>query len=318
MRVRFWGTRGSIATPGPSTLHYGGNTSCVEVVTNAGRRLILDCGTGARPLGTWLMEHAPPPIRATILLSHTHWDHIQGFPFFMPLFVAGNEFTVCAPQGVDRSLSDVLAGQMEFTYFPVELGQLPARIQYQELSEDIHELDGLRVTAQLLRHPATALGYRIEADGAVVVYLCDHEPFSAAVWPDGVVGTRIEDLAHLGDRWHAAFMKHADLLIHDAQYTPEEYPAKKDWGHSTFEYAVELAAVADVRQLALTHHDPAHDDQQIAEIEQRARALARKRNFALHVFCAYEGCDLAVAPPTTARPRSAPVAASNLEPHGSA
>ncbi len=313
MRVRFWGTRGSIATPGPSTLRYGGNTSCIEVVTNAGHRLILDFGTGARPLGMWLMANAPKPIRATILLSHTHWDHIQGFPFFVPLFIPGNQFTVCAPQGVDRSLSDVLAGQMEFTYFPVELGQLPARIQYQDLSEGTHELDGVRVIAQFLNHPATALGYRIEADGAVVIYLCDHEPFAAGMWPDGVVSNRIEGLVHEGDRRHAAFMKHADLLIHDAQYTPEEYPSKKNWGHSTFEYAVELAALADVRRLALTHHDPTHDDQQIAEIEQRARALARKRNFALHVFCAYEGCDLVVEPPATDRLRSVAVAASNLD-----
>ncbi|MGH9532023.1 MAG: response regulator [Terriglobales bacterium] len=313
MQVRFWGTRGSIATPGPATLRYGGNTSCVEVLTNAGHRIILDFGTGARPLGLSLMANAPQPVRATILLSHTHWDHIQGFPFFAPLFIPGNQFTVCAPQGVDRSLADVLAGQMEFTYFPVELSQLPARIQYQDLPEGIHDLDGVRVVAQFLHHPATALGYRIEADGAVVIYLCDHEPFSAAIWPDGVVSSRIEGLVHEGDRRHAAFMKHADLLIHDAQYTPEEYPAKKNWGHSTFEYAVELAALADVRRLALTHHDPTHDDQQIAEIEQRARALARKRNFALHVFCAYEGCDLAVEPPATDRLRSVAVAASSLD-----
>lgn len=313
MRVRFWGTRGSIATPGPDTLRFGGNTSCVEVTTNAGQRFILDCGTGARPLGLSLMAGAPKPIRATILLSHTHWDHIQGFPFFVPLFIPGNEFTVCAPRDVGQSLAGVLAGQMEFTYFPVELGQLPARITYHDLTEGRHEIEGVRVFAQFLNHPATALGYRIEADGAVVVYMCDHEPFSSNLWPKGAASSRIQDLVHEGDARHAAFMKHADLLIHDAQYTPEEYPSKKNWGHSTFEYAVELAAVADVRRLALTHHDPTHDDAYINGIEQRARALSRKRNFALHVFCAYEGCELALEPPSTDRRRSVAVAASDLD-----
>src|SRR5512146_812062 len=134
MQVRFWGTRGSIATPGAGTVRFGGNTSCVEVVTNAGQRFILDVGTGARPLGVEWMAHAPKPIRATILLGHTHWDHIQGFPFFAPVFGPGNEFTICAPFGVAKSLADVLAGQMEFTYFPVELEQLPAKIHYRELA----------------------------------------------------------------------------------------------------------------------------------------------------------------------------------------
>ncbi|MGO9208806.1 MAG: MBL fold metallo-hydrolase, partial [Terriglobales bacterium] len=144
MRVRFWGTRGSIATPGPTTLRFGGNTSCVEVVTNSGARFILDCGTGARLLGLDLMARAPKPIRARLLLGHTHWDHIQGFPFFVPLFVPGNEFTICAPAGVGQSLAEVLAGQMEFTYFPVALDQLPAKIEYQELSEGTYEFDGVR------------------------------------------------------------------------------------------------------------------------------------------------------------------------------
>ena len=127
MRVRFWGTRGSIATPGPGTVRFGGNTSCVGVTTSGGACLIFDCGTGARPLGAELMAHTPKPISATILLSHTHWDHIQGFPFFAPLFVSANQITVCGPEGSGHSLREVLSGQMEFTYFPVELGQLPAQ-----------------------------------------------------------------------------------------------------------------------------------------------------------------------------------------------
>ena len=308
MRVRFWGTRGSIAAPGPGTVRFGGNTSCVEVITNSGRRLILDCGTGARLLGMELMARASKPIRATILLGHTHWDHIQGFPFFAPLFVPQNEFTICAPAGVGQSLASVLSGQMEFTYFPVALDQLPATIEYKDLTEGTYDFDGVRVITQFLNHPAISLGYRIEADDAVLVYACDHEPFATALWRQGAQAGLIESIVHGGDRRHALFMRHADLLIHDAQYAPQEYAAKKNWGHSTYEYAVELAAAADVRQLALIHHDPTHDDAFLEGLEATARELARERNFSIHVLCAYEGCELEVRAPQTDRSRTVEVA----------
>ena len=304
MRVRFWGTRGSIATPGAATLRFGGNTSCVEVVTDSDRRIILDCGTGARALGLELMARAPKPIRATLLLGHTHWDHIQGFPFFAPLFVPGNEFTICAPKGVGHSLAGVLSGQMEFTYFPVALDQLPATIDFQDLTEGTYDFDGVRVVAQFLNHPAMSLAYRIEADGAVLVYACDHEPFATTLWRDGARPGFIESIVHGGDRRHALFMRHADLLIHDSQYTPQEYPAKKNWGHSTYLYAVELAAAADVRQLALTHHDPLHDDAFLDRVERSAQELARTRNFSLHAFCAREGMEVALNAPQTSRSRT--------------
>jgi len=304
MRVRFWGTRGSIATPGPGTVRFGGNTSCIEVVTNSGARFIIDCGTGARPLGLELMARAPKPIRATLLLGHTHWDHIQGFPFFAPLFEPGNEFTICAPAGVGHSLPGVLAGQMEFTYFPVALDQLPAKIEYRELSEGTYEFGDVRIVTQFLNHPALSLAYRIEADSVVLVHSCDHEPFASALWGEGAPPGRLDSILHEGDRRHALFMRHADLLIHDAQYTPEEYPAKKNWGHSTYDYAVELAALSDVRQLALTHHDPTHDDAFLQQVELKARELARRRNFALHAFCAYEGCEVEVEGPQSDRLRT--------------
>jgi len=296
VRVRFWGTRGSIATPGPGTVRFGGNTSCVEVTTNAGASFILDCGTGARALGSAMMARTPGSITATILLSHTHWDHIQGFPFFVPLFVAGNQITVCGPEGSARSLREVLTGQMEFTYFPVEIGQLPASIHFRELEEGTHEMNGVRVIAQYLHHPAMTLGYRIEADDAVLVYLCDHEPFSETSSHDSRAHFGAEDIAHEGDRRHARFMAGAGMVIHDAQYTPEEYPSKKNWGHSTYEYAVDMAAAAGVRDLALTHHDPAHDDAFIAEVENRALAYAKQRGYSTRVCCAYEGLDVAVEP----------------------
>lgn len=289
MQLRFWGTRGSIATPGPSTIRYGGNTSCVEAVTKSGQRFIFDSGTGARPLGAFLMANAAKPISATIFLSHTHWDHIQGFPFFVPLFIPGNKFTVCGPQGANASLPEVLSGQMEYTYFPVELAQLGAAIAYEDLNEGVRDISGVRISTQLLNHPAIALGYRVEADGVSLLYLCDHEPFWESLWHSGAEPGKIESILHEGDRRHAAFMRGADVVVHDSQYTPEEYPSKKNWGHSTWSYVTGIAAAAGVKRLFLTHHDPTHDDALLDRIETNAREYAAKLGSPIEVSCAREG-----------------------------
>ena len=169
MKICFWGTRGSIATPGPGTNHFGGNTSCVEITTAGGELLILDCGTGAHPLAMKLTGQGTKAIHANILFGHTHWDHIQGFPFFSPAFASGNSVAIYGPEGSRSSLHDVLAGQMEYTYFPIELSQLPGTITYHDLTEGIHTIGGARVATQFLNHPAMTLGYRIEVDGVVVV-----------------------------------------------------------------------------------------------------------------------------------------------------
>jgi CheY-like chemotaxis protein len=305
MKLRFWGTRGSIATPGAGTNHFGGNTSCVELTTASGDLLIFDCGTGAHGLAAKLMAEGRKPIRANILFGHTHWDHIQGFPFFTPAFIPGNSVAIYGPEGSRGSLHDVLAGQMEFTYFPVELNQLPAAITYHDLTEGVHTIGGTRVVTQFLNHPAMTIGYRIEADGVAVVYLVDHEPFSDELWRAGAEPGHIESILHEGDRRHATFMADADLVIHDAQYTPEEYAPKKTWGHSTYDYAVQIAAAAGVRHLALTHHDPSHNDQVLADIERKARALALERPTGLDVFCAYEGCEIVLEPRATSKPFAA-------------
>jgi CheY-like chemotaxis protein/phosphoribosyl 1,2-cyclic phosphodiesterase len=302
MRVRFWGTRGSIATPGRGTNHFGGNTSCVELTTANGDLLIFDCGTGAHRLGAELMARSKHPIHSNILLGHTHWDHIQGFPFFTPAFVKGNSASIYGPEGSSRSLHDVLAGQMEFTYFPIALNQLPAAISYHDLTEGIHAIGGARVATQFLNHPAMTVGYRVEADGVVVVYLVDHEPFSDQLWRAGAEPGRIESILHEGDRRHAKFMADADLVIHDAQYTPEEYGSKKTWGHSAYDYVVQVAAAAGVRRVALTHHDPDHNDRFVADIEHSARTLALQLGTGLEVFCAYEGCTLALEPRSALKP----------------
>jgi phosphoribosyl 1,2-cyclic phosphodiesterase len=294
MRVRFWGTRGSIAAPGPDTIHFGGNTSCVELTTPSGGVVVLDCGTGAHLLGNHLVDTETGPVTATILLSHTHWDHIQGFPFFAPLFQPDNHFKVYGPDGAYLSLRDVLAGQMEHPYFPVELDQLAARIVYQDLREGVYQIDGVTVRAQRMNHPSPTLGYRIEVGGRSICYLCDHEPYSENIWREGAPAGRLESILEEGDRRHAEFMHGADVVIHEAQYTPDEYPSKRHWGHSTYSYAVELAAAVGVPRLYLTHHDPSHDDEFIAELEGKAQELARRLGSPLEVRCAYEGCEITV------------------------
>ena len=280
MRVRFFGTRGSIATPGPHTLRYGGNTSCIEVQSSAGTLVILDMGTGATVLGRELMARSEPS-RGHILISHTHWDHIQGIPFFAPLFVPGFEWDIYGPRGLHQGLRQTLAGQMQSTYFPVTIEQLGATIRYRELVEGRLRIGDIEVTCRYLNHPALTLGYRLEADGAAFVYACDHEPHSHAL------ATGVGDF--LGeDRRHAEFLAGADLVVHDAQYRASEYPQKIGWGHSTIEYAYAVARLAKVGQLALTHHDPMRDD---AEIDALVDSLRPEgfRPDGPHVFAAAEG-----------------------------
>src|SRR5439155_8947525 len=177
MLIRFWGTRGSLAVPGPTTLRYGGNTSCVEVRTADGTLIVLDCGTGAHRLGLALASNGRP-VRGHLMITHTHWDHIQGFPFFAPLFNPDNEWDIYAPGDLGHQLEDTLAGQMEYEYFPVTLGQLGATIRYHELTEGTFDLGAVQVTTRYLNHPGLALGYRLEAGDVAVVYVTDHEPHS--------------------------------------------------------------------------------------------------------------------------------------------
>ena len=178
---------------------------------------------------------------------------------------------------------------MEYTYFPVELAQLGAKITYHDLAEGTHDMEGVRVGAQLLNHPAIALGYRLEADGASLLYLCDHEPYWEPLWDSNAVPGRMESILHDLDRKHARFMQGADVVVHDAQYTSEEYPSKKNWGHSTYSYVTQIAAAAGVKQLIMTHHDPTHDDAFLSGMEKRAQELAASIGSTMKVSFAREG-----------------------------
>jgi phosphoribosyl 1,2-cyclic phosphodiesterase len=219
-----------------------------------------------------------------------HWDHIQGLPFFAPLFDEESAWDVYGPRGLGESLAQTLAGQMQYQYFPVRLEQLTAQVNFHDLVEGSFEVGDLRISTQYLNHPALTLGYRIEGDGVTVVYACDHEPFDPALASGGDV------LSSRGDTRHAQFLAGADVVIHDAQYLPAEYPGRRGWGHSTAEYAVAVAAAAGVGTLLLTHHDPDHTDAMVDAKLAAARAFAADAGYPLDVLAAAEGDCIEVRP----------------------
>ncbi|WNM60920.1 MBL fold metallo-hydrolase [Candidatus Nitrospira neomarina] len=250
--------------------------------SDSGTLVVIDCGTGAHGLGQSLVAEVIQPLRGHLLISHTHWDHIQGIPFFAPLFASGNEWDIYAPHSLRESIRDTLAGQMQYTYFPMTIEALGASITYHDLVEGMFEVGDITVRSRYLNHPALTLGYRLDADGVSIVYACDHEPFSRKSSTDRIeVGEQ--------DRQHAEFMRGADLVIHDAQYIALEYAEKIGWGHSPAEYAIELCHAAEVKQLALTHHDPTRDDESLDQIVHAMRARLKLTNKPLHVFAAAEG-----------------------------
>jgi len=257
----------------------------VEVRTEDGTLLVLDCGTGAHDLGQSLAASGERPLRGHLLISHFHWDHIQGFPFFSPLFIPGNEWDVYGPGGMGQQLKSILAGQMNYSYFPITLEEFGATVRYNNLGEGAFDIGGIRITTQYTNHPALTLGFRLEAGGAAVVYIPDHEPntlFAAGGAPGALP-------VHRADRRHVEFLKGADLLIHDSQYTLEEYPGKVSWGHSPFEKAVDYAIAGNARRLALFHHDPLRGDAALDRLAEAARRRAQQGARAPEVFPAAEG-----------------------------
>lgn len=280
MKVRFWGVRGSIPCPGPQTQKYGGNSACIELrVGNDDRLVIIDAGSGIRQLGNYLMRHDLPkgPIRTDIFLSHTHWDHIMGFPFFVPIYVPGTKMKVYGPVTFEEDgLEEVVGGQMKYRYFPVNFGELASEIEYVRIKEDpcMDLGGGLMLATKLLNHPVTALGYRFQYGGKSVCTCYDTEPFRNLFITDPDHPDYDEVMAEEGEAVAAEqnhmleqFFAGADLLIHDSQYTEAEYQqGRKNWGHTSFEHAIAAANRAGVKKLALFHHDPDRTDDQIDEL----------------------------------------------------
>jgi phosphoribosyl 1,2-cyclic phosphodiesterase/ActR/RegA family two-component response regulator len=281
--VRFWGTRGSIATPGGGTLKYGGNTACTEVRCGE-QLLILDAGTGIRPLGVSLLrEFQQRPIKGHIFVGHTHWDHIQGFPFFAPAFIPSNEFAIYSLHGAEKPLKKVFRGQMDSDYFPVKLSDMKAQLEFCELESEV-QLGDTRVSYVFLNHPGLAVGFRISFAGRSLVYISDHENY-ARLAPGGPSPNPLD--LEIG-----RFAENAEVLISEAQYTEEEYVQRKGWGHSTFLDALERAAQANVKRLVIIHHDPSHDDAFLDGILEFCQKTIVDRNYKFSCQLAQEGTSL--------------------------
>ena len=253
MKVRLWGARGSVAAAGPETVRYGGNTSCVEVLGVDGTRLILDAGTGVRRLGVLLEGESG---RVDLLLTHLHMDHIQGLGFFGPLFQQDRDIHIWGPPSTTLSLRERLARYLSPPLFPVMVRDLPCRLSLHHVPPEPFEIGGLMIEASLVCHPGATLGYRISEGGRSVTYMPDHEPsLGVADFPGEPEWTSGFDLA-----------AETDLLIHDAQYTADEYAERVGWGHSTVEHALRFAELARVRRLVTFHHDPGHSDEQLDDL----------------------------------------------------
>lgn len=273
MKVNFWGTRGSLATPGRETARYGGNTSCVEIVGEKGTRLVLDAGTGIRALGMALPRDLQ---RVDILLSHLHLDHIQGLGFFRPLFNPAMEVHIWGPASTTQELRARLMRYLSAPLFPVPLRDLPCKLVLREVPCAAARVGEFEISSSLICHPGPTVGYRVSGPGGTISYLSDHEPALGkrrlslpADWTSGI-----------------ALAANTDLLIHDAQYTDEEYAERIGWGHSSLAHAIQFATLASTRHLVAFHHDPAHDDVTLDRLIAEAISLEQPR---FQVTAAAEG-----------------------------
>lgn len=260
MRATVWGCRGSLATPGPETVRYGGNTSCVELELDDGTIVVLDAGTGVRALGLRLARRQQP---IHVCLTHLHLDHLEGLGFFRPLWTEGAELHVWGPPSPVTPLRDRIARYLSPPLFPMQLSDVPARVTFHDLPDEPWTIGSARFRAEPVAHPGVTVGYRIEENGHSLVYIPDHEP---------ALGN---DLSALSPDWMSGFAlaRDASVVIHDAQYTEQEYPQKVGWGHSSIADAVAFARIAGAERLVLFHHDPMHGDAELERLLERAHEL---------------------------------------------
>lgn len=306
LKVKFWGVRGSIPVPGNKTNKYGGNGACLEICLDGSDRIIIiDAGSGIRELGSYIIENYLPqgPLDIELFLSHTHWDHIMGFPYFTPIYIPGTKMKVYGPVTFeDDPLETVVGGQMKYRYFPVNVGELASDIEYIRLQEEplIDLGDGLSLATKILNHPVIALGYRFEYQGLKIVTCYDTEPFRNLFITDPDHPDYDEAMAYEGEivaeeqnRVIEEFFAGADLLVHDAQYTEAEYATKLGWGHTSCESCIAAANRAGVKRLALFHHDPDRTDTQLDELAKRYGEPGRYGE--TEIFFAREGMEITIS-----------------------
>ena len=270
MRVKLWGDRGSIPVPGNDTKKYGGNTASLEVEFDADHRFFIDAGTGIRDLGNQLVKEGYDK-EINLFISHTHWDHIIGFPFFTPIYFPGKKINIYGPVHYEKRLQDIFAILMDYSYFPISAAQLSAEVKYIDLKETSFELNGVKITTKYLNHPVLNLGYRFEYEGKVFVYTGDHEKYYN-VFGDNLPEEEAEDLSEtiqIQNDSVVEFVNGADIFVADTTYTDEEYTVHIGWGHSSVGQTIELCKNANVKLGILTHHDPAHSDALVDELAEK-------------------------------------------------
>ncbi|MCX7896745.1 MAG: MBL fold metallo-hydrolase [Rhodocyclaceae bacterium] len=291
MKIRFWGVRGSIPSPGQKTVRYGGNTTCIEVRGPAGELAILDAGTGIFPLAQRLLPEMP--LTAHVFITHTHWDHIQGLPFFVPLYVPGNKVRIHGPYDIvnARGIEQVMEVQLQYSFFPIREAELKAGLEYRTLAvgEKI-VVGGLTVVPVLMNHPVTNFGYRLEAEGKRVFFTGDHEPWRNIYAPEEAAYAEFQVHIDACVRAFEDAIRDVDLLICDAAYTREEYARRIGWGHGTFDGAFELAHRVGARRLVLTHHEPTRSDDELERVF--AEAKARHPHVSIEASLAWEGLEI--------------------------
>ena len=303
MKIKFWGVRGSIPCPGPLTMKYGGNTACIELrFPELNRLIIIDAGSGIRELGNNMMTTDLPngPIDTEIYLTHTHWDHIMGFPFFTPLYIPGTKVKVCGPVSYEQdTLEKIVGGQLTYRYFPVREVELGAKITYAPLKEGSFDLgDGIKLTTKYLNHPILCLGYRFEYKDKIFCTAYDTEPFTNVFITDPEDPSYDEMMAAEGElvateqnQAIEQFIAGADLLVQDSQYTQEEFDAgKHGWGHSSIEFVIGQAHRAKVKSMALFHHEPIRTDEQYDKLSEKYCQEGLESE--PHIFFAREGMEV--------------------------
>jgi len=295
-RLKLWGVRGSIPVPGAGTVRYGGNTACVEVRAD-GELIVLDAGSGIRELGLSLEnEFGSQPIKVSLLITHAHWDHIQGFPFFVPSYNDKNQIRIFGYNGANSGLRDILKGQMATPFFPIALYDLPGKIQFEDLESMDFKIGKVRIQARLMNHPGICVGYRIITSQGSIAYLPDQEPYDAFKLHSAnshlLSPEQTQERAREGRAGLVKFLQGSDILILDSQYTDKEYQTHVGWGHGSVSSSISLAFDAHVRKLILFHHDPTHDDDAIDKMVQTARKLAAKGKSHLEVEGAREGAEI--------------------------